>query len=138
MISAVAPKGNLRFMLTKKPVTAPLLVEFLKRLMQGMKRPVFLIVDGHPVHRSVTVQKYVASTKGRLQLFFLPPHSPELNPDEHVRAEVKAKGIGRRVIASASRMFSTLLGWLRSLQRSPKKVRSFFQHPETRYTIASA
>ena len=138
MISAVAPKGDLRFMLTKKSVTAQVFVEFLKRLMQGMKRPVFLIVDGHPVHRSVTVQRYVANTKGRLQLFFLPPYSPELNPDEQVWAEVKAKGIARRVIASARQMFSTLLGLLRSLQRSPKKVRSFFQHPETCYTIASA
>ncbi len=38
----------------------------------------------------------------------------------------------------ASQMFSTLLGLLRSLQRSPKKIRAFFEHPETRYTIASA
>ena len=138
MISAVAPKGDLRFMLTKKTVTAPVFVEFLKRLMRGMKRPVFLIVDGHPVHHSVKVQEYVASTKGRLRLFFLPPYSPELNPDEQVWAEVKAKGIGRRVIASGSQMFSALLGLLRSLQRSPQKVRSFFEHPETRYTQAAA
>jgi hypothetical protein len=55
MISAVVPKCDLRFMLTKKAVKAPVFVEFLKRLMQGMKRPVFLIVDGHPVHRSVRV-----------------------------------------------------------------------------------
>lgn len=137
MISAVAPKGDLRFMLTKEAVKAPVFVEFLKRLMQGMKRPVFLIVDGHPVHRSVKVQEYVASTKGRLRLFFLPPYSPELNPDEQVWAEVKAKGVGRRVITSASQMFSMLLGLLRSLQRSPGKIKAFFEHPETRYTIAS-
>ena len=80
MISAVAPKGDLKFMLTKKTVTAPVFVDFLKRLMQGMKRPMSRIVDGHPVHRSVKAQKYAASTKGRLRLFFLPPHSPELNP----------------------------------------------------------
>jgi len=138
MISAVAPKGDLRFMLTNKAVTAPVFIEFLKRLMQGMKRPVFLIVDGHPVHRSVKVQQYVASTKGRLRLFYLPPYSPELNPDEQVWAEVKAKGIGRRVITSARQMFSTLLGLLRSLQRSPNKVRAFFEHPVACYTIASA
>jgi len=138
MISAVAPQGELRFMLTKKAVTAPVFVEFLRRLMQGMKRPVFLIVDGHPIHRSVKVRQYVASTQGRLQLFFLPPYSPELNPDEQVWAEVKAKGIGRRVIASSSQMFSTLLGLLRTLQRRPKKIRSFFAHPETCYTLADA
>jgi len=99
---------------------------------------VFLIVDGHPIHRSVKVRQYVASTQGRLQLFFLPPYSPELNPDEQVWAEVKAKGIGRRVIASSSQMFSTLLGLLRTLQRRPKKIRSFFEHPETCCTLADA
>lgn len=72
----------MRFMLTRKAVTAGVFVEFLKRLLQGIKRPVFLIVGGYPVHRSVKVRKSVASTKGALQLFFLPPYSSELNPDE--------------------------------------------------------
>ena len=67
MISAVTAQGEPRFMLTKKAVAAPDLVEFLKRLMQGMQRDVCRIVDGEPVHRSVMGQKYVASTKGRQQ-----------------------------------------------------------------------
>ena len=137
LISAVAAQGELRFMRTNKSVTAPVFVEFLGRLMQGMQRRVFLIVDGHPVHRSVRVQKYVASTKGRLPLFFLPPYSPELNPDEQVWTEVKAKGLGRRVIASSGQLFRTLLGLLRSLQRNRNKIRAFFEHPDTCYTLAA-
>jgi transposase len=136
MISAVSAQGELRFMLTKKTVTAAVFVAFLDRLLKGMKEPVFLIVDGHPVHRSRKVQTYMASTKGRLRLFFLPPYSPELNPDEQVWTEVKVRGIRRRVIGSASQMYRTLLGLLRSLQRTPAKVRAFFQHPDTRYTLA--
>jgi transposase len=41
-----------------------------------------LIIDGHPVHRSRAVKEFAASTKGKLRLFFVPPYSPELNPDE--------------------------------------------------------
>ncbi|MEV0591185.1 transposase [Nonomuraea cavernae] len=44
----------------------------------------FLILDGHPVHRSAETKAFVKSTKGRLSIFFLPPYSPELNPDEWV------------------------------------------------------
>ena len=135
MISAVASHGELRFLLTKQSVTNAVFIEFLRRLLTGMTRPVFLIVDGHPVHKSVAVQKFVASTAGRLRLFFLPPYSPELNPDEQVWAAVKAKGIGRRVITSGPQMFRTLLGLLRSLQRTPEKLRAFFHHPDTCYTI---
>jgi len=45
------------------------------RLISGIQRPVFLIVDGHPTHRAVKVKKFVAATEGRLRLFFLPPCS---------------------------------------------------------------
>jgi transposase len=46
--------------------------------------PVYLVVDGHPTHRSKLVKQFVASTDGRLKLFVLPAYSPQLNPDEWV------------------------------------------------------
>ena len=58
--------------------------EFLKRLMQGAKRPIFLVVDCHSIHRSQQVRHLLQRLKGRLRLFYLPPYSPELNPDELV------------------------------------------------------
>jgi transposase len=30
------------------------------------------------------VKRFVQSTEGKLRLFFLPPYSPDLNPDEWV------------------------------------------------------
>jgi len=49
---------------------------------------IFVIVDGHPAHRATKTKTFVASTKGRLELYFLPPYSPELNPDESVRKNI--------------------------------------------------
>jgi transposase len=65
-------------------VTAAVFVEFLKRLLYNADRPVFLIVDGHPAHRSKLVSRFVAAADGMLHLFFLPGYSHELNPDEQV------------------------------------------------------
>jgi tRNA U34 5-methylaminomethyl-2-thiouridine-forming methyltransferase MnmC len=56
---------------------------------------VFLIVDGHPAHRSKLVKAYIESLAGKLRLFFLPPYSPELNPDELVWNDVKNNAVGR-------------------------------------------
>jgi hypothetical protein len=84
MISAISPRGALRFMVVKGGVGAQVFIQFLKRLMHGQRRPVFLIVDGHPAHRSKLVKAYIESLAGKLRLFFLPPYSPELNPDELV------------------------------------------------------
>ena len=58
--------------------------EFLKRLMSGATRPVILVVDGHPAHKSKWVKGYVEQQEGRLTLAYLPPYSPQLNPDEQV------------------------------------------------------
>ncbi len=84
MISVVSARGLLRFMVLRGKVNGPRYVEFLKRLMHNARRPVFLILDGHPVHKSRAVKAYAASTHGHLRLFYLPPYSPELNPDEQV------------------------------------------------------
>jgi hypothetical protein len=51
MISAISPRGALRFMVVKGGVGPRVFINFLKRLMHGQRRPVFLIVDGHPAHR---------------------------------------------------------------------------------------
>jgi transposase len=84
MISAVSPKGQMRFMVVGGGIAAKQYCEFLRRLVFKTKRPIFLIVDGHPVHRSVRVKHFVESVKDKLQLFYLPPYSPEPNPDEFV------------------------------------------------------
>ena len=133
MISAISPKGNLRFMVVKGTVVAKTFVTFLKRLMQGRRRSVYLIVDGHPAHRSGMVRTFVESLKGKLKLFFLPPYSPELNPDELVWNDVKNNGVGRSIVAEPHDLQRAVVGRLRHLQKTPALVRSFFQAPETRY-----
>lgn len=76
MISAVSPRGDFRFMVVEGSVNSSVFVEFLKRLMAGSKRKVFLIVDGYPAHKSKIAKEFIASTDGNLELFYLPPYSP--------------------------------------------------------------
>lgn len=84
LIPAVSAREGLRFMAVKGKLNAACYVGFLKRLMHNASRPIVLIVDGLPVHKSRAVRAYVVSTKSLLPLFYLPPYSPELNPDEQV------------------------------------------------------
>ena len=90
MISAVNRRGKMRFMIEKNGMNARVFCRFLDRLMIGGRRPVFLIVDGHPMHKSVIVAKKVRCFGGRLCLYKLPPYSPELNPDEGVWNHLKS------------------------------------------------
>ena len=56
MISAVTPKGWLRFSTFTGSMNAKVFLDFVKRLLHDEPDPVFLIVDGHPVHRSKAVR----------------------------------------------------------------------------------
>jgi transposase len=136
LISAISAQGQLRFMLTSGRVTAAVFIEFLKRLLINAPAPVFLIVDGHPTHRAKSVARFVAARPGKLALFFLPPYSPELNPDELLWNDLKAHGTGRKLITSLSQLQQTVISHMRQLQKLPDLVRSFFHAPATRYARA--
>lgn len=133
VISAISPKGAMRFMLVKGTVNANAFIDFLKRLIHNWQRSVFLIVDGHPVHRSIAVSDFVASTKGRLQLFYLPPYSPELNPDEQVWNHLKNHDIGRQPVNDIDQLKRIIISHLRKLQKLPSLIKSFFKLPDTAY-----
>jgi len=137
LISAISPRGEMRFMATEENVTAAVFIEFLKRLIHKADRPVFLIVDNHAVHRSREVREFVASTDGKLRLFYLPPYSPELNPDEHVWNYLKNHKIGRQSTSNGTELSRRVTTVMRSLQKLPEKIRSFFMHPWTKYVLMS-
>ena len=126
LVSAISAQGALRFMLVEGRFNAAVFIDFLKRLLNDSARPVFLVVDGHPVHRAAKVKRFVASTKGQLQLFFLPSYSPELNPDELVWNHLKRHRIGKATITGPDHLKRLVLSHLHSLQKLPAIVRGSF------------
>jgi transposase len=82
LISAVSAKGALRFAAYQGSLNGPVFIDFCRRLLHDAPGPVFLVLDGHPVHRSKAVKQFADATGGQLRLWFLPGYSPELNPDE--------------------------------------------------------
>ena len=132
MISAVSPSGEMRFRLVEGSVNGSVFADFIERLARDAERKVFLIVDGHPSHRSRVVQRKLKALNGQVELFFLPPYSPELNPDELVCSHVK-RSIGRSAVTSKDDLKQRIISALRSLQKMPSKIMSFFRHPECRY-----
>lgn len=133
LISAVSRTGQMHFAVVEGKVNAEVFIEFLKRLIHNRRKPVFLIVDGHPTHKAVIVRKYVETVANKLSLFFLPPYSPELNPDELVWNDLKNHILGRKVITGPEQMRRVVLTRLRWMRKTPSHVASFFHAPETKY-----
>jgi transposase len=133
MISAVTNRGTLRFMVYKKRFTTDVFLEFLRRLLRGAKRTIYLIVDGHPVHKSAAVRRWLAKHAARIRMFLLPSYSPELNPDELLNNDVKSNAIGRRRPATQHEMIRDVRGYLRGTQKRPDIVRGYFRQEHVRY-----
>ena len=94
--SAVSYTGAFWFCLYEGALNAELFVDFLQQMMKYRRRPVHLVLDSLPANKKAIVRDYVASTEGRLTLYFLPGYAPELNPDELVWKHVKRTGVARR------------------------------------------
>ena len=135
MVAAISTRGHLRFMVNQGSVTADVLCDFLKRLMHNAQQPIFLIWDGHPTHKSKKVRECIESFEGKLEMYFLPSYSPELNPTEQVWRSVKNHEVGRKSVFGPDQLKSAVTNCLRRLQKIPKIVLSFFKHPDCNYAL---
>lgn len=135
MISTITNRGRLSFMVFKERFNARVFVRFLKRLAKQVGRPLVLIVDSHPAHRAQMTKRWLERNQGLIKMHFLPPYSPELNPDELLNQDVKSNAVGRRRAADQIELISNVRGYLRSTQKTPHIVQSYFQEEHVRYAL---
>lgn len=131
--SAVNAKGAFWFATYEGGLNAELFVELLTKMMKYRKKPIHLVLDSLPAHKTALVKKYVTSTEGRLTLHFLPGYAPELNPDELVWSHVKRTGTARRPLQKGEKLRDKIEEQLAALQKLPLLVRSFFNAPSVAY-----
>ncbi len=133
LISALTNKGELRWMVLDGAITAPSLIRFLGRLIKDADGKVFLILDNLPVHRSRAVQGWLGKRKEQIEIFHLPPYSPELNPDEGLNADLKQAVTRKPPARSKHDLKRTVISHMRRLAKLPDRIRSYFGHQPFRY-----
>jgi transposase len=133
LISAVTNKGELRWMVLDGALKAPSLIRFLGRLIQDAPGKVFLIWDNLPVHRAQVVRGWLAERKEQIEVFHLPPYSPELNPDEGLNADLKHAVTRKPPARSKHDLKRTVISHMRRLAKLPERIRSYFGHQPFRY-----
>jgi transposase len=137
IVSAIGRRGEISFQVHEGSMNSERFIGFLQDILHDFDTPIFLVVDGSSVHKANIVKDYIAGTKGRLELFFLPPYSPELNPDEWVNKNVKHDRIARAVPFTRDDLMKIAVEALERLKECPGIVRGFFGDPKLRYISAS-
>ncbi len=133
MISAITGRGSLRFMVYDGGMNQKLLIDFMKRLIKDADRKVFFILDNLKVHHGKMVTAWLEKNKERIEVFYIPPYSPELNPDEYLNHVLKKdvhSGIRPR---TKKELHHKTESFLRRMQHNCDKVKKMFHHPKLKY-----
>ena len=131
--SAVNARGAFWYCTYQGGLNAELFVSLLRQMMRGRSKPVHLVVDGLPAHKTALVKAYVAATNGMLTLHCLPGYAPDLNPEELVWSHMKRTGVARAPLRKGENLQEKITAQLAAIKRIPRLVRSFFEAPSVAY-----
>ena len=133
MMSTVTNNGKVRFMLYRENMTSAVLIKFMSRLIQDVHQKVILILDNLKVHHSKLVKAWLEKHKEQIEVFYLPPYSPEHNPDEYLNGDLKNHMHSGLQARTEGDLTKKTRSFMRMLQRRPNRVKNYFQHPLIAY-----
>ena len=133
MISTVTNQGKTRWMIIDEAFNSDKLIAFLEALIKDAGKKVFLILDNLRVHHSKPVKAWLAEHTDKIEVFYLPSYSPELNPDERLNADLKF-ALGSRVqVRTKDKLKAVTESHMAMLAANPQRVKSYFQDPRVKY-----
>lgn len=135
-ISALSNKGGFWYHVYSGRFNADKFIDCLASFMKHRKKPVFLIMDGHPVHKAKKVKTYIQSLGGKLSIYLLPPYAPDLNPDELVWHQMRHLGTSRKPLKKGESLKSRTIADLESIKLNRSLVKSFFKEPAVSFAAA--
>ena len=133
IISTVTNRGSMRWKIFDGALNADILIDFMKRLVRDAGRKIYLILDNLRVHHSKPVKAWLAEHKAQIEVFYLPSYSAELNPDEMANADLKQAVTKLAPARTKLQLVKAAAHHLRSVQRQPERIKSYFEHEPVRY-----
>lgn len=133
MVSAINNQGTCHFLCYDENMTQQLFIDFMKRLVKDTDRKVLFIVDNLKVHHGKIVGEWLLCNKDKIELFFMSPYSPEINPDEYLNHNLKQKIHSGIIPHTKEQIHNKTEKFMRNLQEHSEKVSCFFKHKKLKY-----
>jgi transposase len=133
MVSAISNKGHVEFMILDGTFNGAVFLEFLAQLIKYKQQKIFLVVDGHSAHKTKAVNAWLEENKHRVELFFLPPYSPELNAQEYVNQDLKTNVIGKKRPINKAQMKNNVEEFMNKKKNDRKQVQKYFRVSHVQY-----
>ena len=122
MISAISNRGHLQFMILDGRFNGEVFKTFLQQMIKYSRKKIYLVIDGHPAHKTKMLNDWLEENETRIEVFFLPPYSPELNPQEYVNQDVKTNIIGKKRPINKAQMRANVEDFMNRRKKDKKQV----------------
>jgi transposase len=137
MVSAISNQGLVRFEFIEEAMNTDLFIGFMKRLIADSSQKVFLILDNLKVHHAKLVTAWLAERTDQIEVFYLPPYSPEINPDEYLNRDFKTELRSSDRAASKKALLHKAIAFMERLVKTPERVMAYFKHSAVQYAALS-
>ena len=101
--------------------------------MADASRKILLIVDRLQAHETPAVEDWLEENEDRIEAFYLPTCSPQLNPVEYLDNDMKGQINKAGMPDDKSSLQAHLLEYVGFLASIPSRIISFFMHPSVQY-----
>lgn len=128
---AVAPDlSRVHTFLSPQPglIKGPQVVAFLRSLRRHLTAPVLLVWDRLPAHVKRTTRDWVADQRHWLQIEWLPPYAPELNPVEYLWSHLDATALANFAPDELAELEAQARRGIRQVRRKDDLAFSFLKH----------
>lgn len=136
MIATVTNQGKTRWMIIDEAFNSDKLIEFMEALIGDAEKKVFLILDNLRVHHSKPVKAWAAERAGKIELFYLPSYSPELNPEERLNADMKHAITSKVPVRTKAKLRAAAVDHMTLLEQTPERVKKYFGDPKVAYAAS--
>ncbi len=133
MISSITNQGKMLFMIYDEKFTAQVFIRFLEQLLKESTKKVFLVLDNLKVHHAHIVRDWLSDKTEKIELFFLPSYSPELNPDEYLNGDLKSQMSNGKPSRKKGDIEMKLKETMLFIKGEPERIKSYFKHHKIKY-----
>lgn len=133
MISAISNRGHLQFMILEGRFNSGVFLQFLKHMIRYSREKIFFITDNHPDHKTKMLQAWLLENKERIEVFFIPPYSPELNAQEYLNQDVKTNVVGKKRPINKEQLKSNIKNFMIEKKKNRMAVKKYFHVKHVKY-----
>lgn len=108
------------------------IVDFVRDVHRHLRRPIVLICDRLPAHRSA-VRRLQRESSTWFSAEWLPPYAPELDPVEYFWSQTKYGDLANFIPEDISELRRSVMYLVEEYRHDPQLLRAFFQGAQLVY-----